>query len=146
MRKLNVSDFEAHISDIILERGWDYYRNDRVKSIEKDSRNTYTAIVAGTEDYKVTVKVGENGEIESADCDCPYDMGPYCKHKVAVFYSLRDIMKHGSAGILSNSTDIRDASASESGTMTHSPKDSPCERFQKILSSRHRRGRITQAS
>ncbi len=60
VRKLNLSDFEAHISDIILERGWDYYRNDRVKSIEKDSRNTYAAIVAGTEDYKVTVKVGEN--------------------------------------------------------------------------------------
>jgi len=69
--KMNLLDFENHINDTILARGWEYYRGDCIKSIKKKDKNYYTAIVAGTYDYNVIIGLGDEGVILSSDCDCP---------------------------------------------------------------------------
>ncbi len=87
---MNLDNFEEEIDDVILERGWHYYQDGCIKSIMNEQDvNTYTAVVAGTQDYTVTVELDGN-EIVATDCDCPYDWGPFCKHQVAVFHALRE--------------------------------------------------------
>ena len=87
---MQLFDFEKNITAIILSRGWDYYKHGYVKSINQD-KNLYTVIVEGTDDYSVTVELDKDGSILYSKCNCPYDMGPYCKHEVAVFYALRNM-------------------------------------------------------
>jgi hypothetical protein len=49
--------------------------------------------VIGNDGHTVNVELDENGDILYSDSDCPYDLGPYCKHETAVFYALRDMLK-----------------------------------------------------
>lgn len=74
----------------ILKRGKNYYHDGAVLSIEKVADNEYTADVEGSEIYEVTMEINKDGEIYDINCDCPYDMGEYCKHEAAVLYALRD--------------------------------------------------------
>lgn len=46
----------------------------------------------GSEDYEVIVKLDEKGEIIYSECDCPYDFGPICKHEVAAYFKLFEII------------------------------------------------------
>lgn len=46
--------------------------------------------------YEVTVEIDDMGEIIYSECDCPYDFGPVCKHEVAVFFQLAEIINTGS--------------------------------------------------
>lgn len=62
-----------------FERGLKYFEDGRVKQVDFFG-DTITAVVQGTEDYRVTIRV--NGDIEGR-CTCPYDWGGYCKHIVA---------------------------------------------------------------
>ena len=48
---------------------------------------SYEVEVEGTDIYLVEVKLDSNNNIVGTSCDCPYDMGEYCKHQVAVFYA-----------------------------------------------------------
>jgi hypothetical protein len=132
---MNLLDFEKDIDDVILARGWEYYRGECVKSIKKKDKNYYTAIVAGTYDYNVTIGLGEDGDILSSDCDCPYDMGHYCKHEVAVLYALREMLKDGPAGLTVDSPGELTASAGEIMEQSPPAKEPPAERFAKILST-----------
>ena len=50
---MNLNDFEIHIDEMILERGYDYYENDRVISVEEKESNVYEAKVKGSELYTV---------------------------------------------------------------------------------------------
>ena len=69
------------------ERGQRYLRQGRVTHLERFG-NKITAIVSGTADYKVTIRVNEK-DIEAA-CTCPYDWGGYCKHIVATLLALSE--------------------------------------------------------
>lgn len=62
-----------------FERGLKYFEDGRVRQVDFFG-DTITAVVQGTEDYMVTIRV--NGDIEGR-CTCPYDWGGYCKHIVA---------------------------------------------------------------
>lgn len=73
----------------ILKRGKNYYHDGAVLSIEKVADNEYTADVEGSEIYEVMVEMNDDGKIFDISCDCPYDMGEYCKHEAAVLYALR---------------------------------------------------------
>lgn len=88
---MNLTDFESHIDRKILARGYDYFENNCVVSIKETDDNIYEAEVAGTELYLVDVELDGEANIIDTYCDCPYDMGEYCKHQVAVFLALRDI-------------------------------------------------------
>lgn len=85
---MNLKNFEFEIERKIIDRGLNYYKNGDIKKLEKVSENEFSAVVFGTEKYSVYVKLNEGAIIEH-ECDCPYDYGDVCKHKVAVFYSIR---------------------------------------------------------
>ncbi|MDE6781439.1 MAG: SWIM zinc finger family protein [Ruminococcus sp.] len=87
---MKLKNFEKHFDKTILQRGKNYYYDGAVLSVEKISENEYTAEVEGSEIYEVTVEIDDNGHIDDISCDCPYDMGEYCKHEAAVLYALRD--------------------------------------------------------
>jgi uncharacterized Zn finger protein len=93
--KMNLNNFESYIDKKILARGFDYYENDNVSSLEEVDENVYEAEVEGTDLYTVEVELDDKANIIDTQCDCPYDMGEYCKHQVAVFLALRD-MKNNS--------------------------------------------------
>ena len=85
---VTLTNFESHVERKIVERGLDYYRSGDIKKLEKVSENEFSAVVYGTEKYSLYVKVKDK-EIIEHECNCPYDFGDICKHKVAVFYSIR---------------------------------------------------------
>ena len=85
---MNLENFESEVERKIVERGLNYYKSGDVKRLEKVSENEFSAVVFGTEKYSIFVKL--NGEtIVEHECDCPYDYGNVCKHKVAVFCAIR---------------------------------------------------------
>ncbi|BBB91792.1 SWIM zinc finger family protein [Methylomusa anaerophila] len=88
---MNLNDFESYIDRKILARGYDYFENNCVVSIKETDDNIYEAEVAGTELYLVNVELDGEANIIDTQCGCPYDMGEYCKHQVAVFFALRDM-------------------------------------------------------
>jgi hypothetical protein len=96
---MNLHDFTSHIDEKILERGYDYYEEDCVLSMEETEDNTYAAEVLGGDLYSVEVELDDRENIISSRCDCPYADGRYCKHQVAVFFALRDGVNTANAEI-----------------------------------------------
>ena len=86
--KIPLASFEQVIDETILKRGFSYYKNDYVMDFEKTSPNRYKAIVLGTEEYSVELELKDSVIVDHS-CDCPYDMGPVCKHIVAVIFYLQ---------------------------------------------------------
>lgn len=85
-----LNEFEHIIDETILKRGLSYFKNGYVTEFSEISNGEFEANVSGTEEYTVTLKV-ENDIIIEHNCDCPYDMGPVCKHIVAsIFYLKQD--------------------------------------------------------
>lgn len=88
---MNLNNFERYMEKKILARGRDYYESGYVTSVEETDDNVYEAEVEGTDLYTVEVELDDQANIIDTQCDCPYDMGEYCKHQVAVFLALRDL-------------------------------------------------------
>lgn len=87
--------FEQHIHETILKRGLSYFNNDRVQPPEELSPGYYEAIVEGSDNYIVRLKIQDEVIIDYS-CTCPYDFGPYCKHVVALlFYLQQDTLDMG---------------------------------------------------
>ncbi len=85
-----LSEFEQIIDETILKRGLSYFKNGHITDFAEISIGEYEANVSGTEEYTVRLKI-ENDTIIVHNCDCPYDMGPVCKHIVAsIFYLKQD--------------------------------------------------------
>ena len=88
MKTLHLDRFEDEIARRILERGYEYFEDERV-SEPRINGNHYTFAVDGSERYCVEMDV-EDGNVTDYECDCPYDMGPVCKHIAACLYFLED--------------------------------------------------------
>ncbi|WP_425447277.1 SWIM zinc finger family protein [Dethiothermospora halolimnae] len=88
---MNIKDFEQHIDSKILNRGYDYYDNGNIIEIYEQGEDEYTFIIEGREDYEVTVKLDDKGDIVYSYCNCPYNFGPVCKHEVATYFQLFEI-------------------------------------------------------
>ena len=86
---INLNNFEQLIDTRILERGFEYYENDLILSIEQIENGYWEAIVKGSEDYEVMVRVTALGNIIESSCSCPYDLSEHCKHEVAIFNFLK---------------------------------------------------------
>ena len=87
-----LDSFELEIDETILKRGLSYFKKGAVILFERTEANTFEAVVEGTEDYQVKMRI-ENGELVQHSCTCPYDWGPVCKHLAAVlFYHQMDVM------------------------------------------------------
>ena len=95
---MNLNDFENYIEKKILARGYDYYENNYVTSVEETEENVFEAEVEGTELYTVEVELDDQANIIDTECDCPYDMGEYCKHQIAAFLAVREIKNNLSKG------------------------------------------------
>ena len=93
---MNLNNFESYIDKKILDRGYDYYLEDAIDQIEQVDDNEYIFYIKGTYDYEVNLKIDDNGNIIYSGCDCPYDFGPICKHEVAAYYKLNDLIDSNS--------------------------------------------------
>lgn len=87
---MELTGFEKYFDAKILKRGKQYYQDDAVLDIKKTGDEEFTAEVEGSDIYEVTLNMDEDGDIYDISCDCPYDMGEYCKHEAAVLYAMRD--------------------------------------------------------
>ena len=82
-------------SDTVYRRGVKYYREGAVEHLESenDAGTEWTAMVYGTEDYNVSVKLNKKqNNVESYTCDCPAAaqyLGA-CKHVVAVLLAIQE--------------------------------------------------------
>lgn len=92
---MNISNFKSHVDKTILNRGYDYYIEGNIVESYTNEGNEYIFVIEGSEEYEVVVKIDDNGEIIYSHCDCPYDFGPICKHEVAAYYELDDILNSG---------------------------------------------------
>ena len=86
--QIPLNEFEQLIDGTILKRGLAYFRGGSITDFSEISNGEYEALVSGTKDYTVQLGVKNNVIIEH-NCDCPYDMGPVCKHVVAVILYLQ---------------------------------------------------------
>lgn len=116
--KIPLNQFEQHISEAILKRGLSYYENGYVVELEEITDGVYEAIVSGSEDYTVELEINE-GTIRECTCSCPYDMGPVCKHIVAVlFYLQQDVLQLEEALPLNKSKEKTVAKKEKKKTIT----------------------------
>ncbi|HOF99790.1 MAG TPA: hypothetical protein PKW29_01665 [Clostridia bacterium] len=93
---MNLDDFEQHIEPAILKRGRDYYKSGAVVSLREMGDGVYQAEVRGSETYTVDVELDGQGGVAYTVCDCPYNLGAYCKHQAAALLALR-ALKEGKA-------------------------------------------------
>ncbi len=86
--KIPLNEFEQLIDEKILKKGLAYHKSGAISDFAEVSRGEYEAIVSGSEDYSVKLKV-RNNEVIEYNCNCPYDWGPVCKHVVALIFHLQ---------------------------------------------------------
>lgn len=86
--EIPLNSFDECIDETILRRGLSYFRNGKVQEPEEIAPGEYEAVVTGTEDYNVRLVI-TNGVVVEHICNCPYDLGPVCKHVAAMLFSLQ---------------------------------------------------------
>ncbi len=86
---MNLNTFENEISPVIFQRGENYYLDNAVADLQEMGNGQWFAIVEGSNDYEVDVRLGEDDDIQEYYCDCPYD-GEICKHVVAVLLKIKE--------------------------------------------------------
>lgn len=86
---MTLENFESVVEKKIVNRGFDYYEQDCIETVEQIDEGEFCAEVAGSSLYDVYVCI-KNREIIEHSCTCPYDWGNVCKHVVAVLYHIRD--------------------------------------------------------
>ena len=87
---MNLHNFEKIVDEQILERGHSYYEYGSIEDIEQTEQGEFRAIVSGSMDYDVVLKIDKQQNIISHYCDCPYDWGDHCKHVVAIMYHVKE--------------------------------------------------------
>ena len=116
-------EFEQVIDEIILKRGLAYFKKGAVKDFSEISFNEFRAVVSGTEDYAVHLEIKKN-TVTLYYCDCPYDMGPICKHVVAViFYLQQDKLELNYSAITSSSSSGEQAQNKKTKSITQQVKE-----------------------
>lgn len=74
-------------SAAILQRGREYYKKNKVRSLIQDG-DLYYASVEGTEEYEVQVRV-QGDRVAEMSCECLFaGDGNRCKHMAAVLYEI----------------------------------------------------------
>lgn len=86
--QIPLHEFEQVIDESILQRGLSYFKKGLVMEPEELEPGLYEAIVKGTENYTLRLRL-KNEIITEYYCDCPYDMGPVCKHVAALIFYLQ---------------------------------------------------------
>ena len=82
-------EWERKFQSHILSRGWNYAMDGMVSGIQRNG-DTITAVVEGTEYYRVEINY-DGPIVREAYCSCPYAAeGNWCKHMAAVLYEIED--------------------------------------------------------
>ena len=90
---MNLSNLKTYVPAKLYKRGLDYFEQDFVEQLAEAAPNRWNAIVSGTRDYEVTVKLKGDGTIVSSYCTCPFESDSLCKHEVAVCLAIRAYKK-----------------------------------------------------
>ncbi|WP_318615786.1 hypothetical protein [Sporosarcina sp. YIM B06819] len=93
---MNLQNFEHYIDQKIVDRGHEYYMDGHVMAVGLHDHE-YCFQVVGVDKYEVLVTLNNDGDILSSYCDCPYTYGPVCKHEVAVYFELLDMLDDASS-------------------------------------------------
>lgn len=120
--KIPFREFEQYMDETILNRGYQYFKKGLVAMPEQIARDEYEAVVEGTEDYTVRIRI-KNDSILEYSCTCPYDMGPVCKHVVAVIFELQQ----------NELSLVKKAKKSSTTTKTAAKKKTIAEQVDEIL-------------
>ena len=84
-----MSDWKDLFQEHILARGKAYYFEGAVLELHK-TEHGYHAVVEGTEDYEVDIKM-EGKRVCEMYCSCPYaEDGNHCKHMAAVLFEIEE--------------------------------------------------------
>lgn len=96
---MTINNFEQNIDTRLLERGLQYYQEGKILTIEQIDEGLWEAIVTGSENYHIAIELN-NDKIIKSSCSCPYDLGEYCKHRIAIFNFLKysDLAKNPHSG------------------------------------------------
>ena len=87
---IDLNDIPKTVEPAIYKRGLAYYRDGVVDITTEDDHGSYRGTVAGSDTYDVDIKL-VNEVIIDHRCTCPYDMGPVCKHVVAMALAIREL-------------------------------------------------------
>lgn len=85
---ISLGNFEHQIEEKILKRGFDYFKKGCVIDVDEVGGGNYEITVEGSETYTVSLHIKGN-TVSEFECDCPYDMGPVCKHVAATLFYLQ---------------------------------------------------------
>lgn len=89
---MNINNFESFIDKVILDRGYNYYIEGNVVEAFEQGEKEFVFHIEGSDVYEVVVDIGDSGDILYSECDCPYDFGPVCKHEVAAYFQLFEML------------------------------------------------------
>lgn len=85
-----IDDYCQLFDPKVFERGQAYYDAGKVDFPEEISGGLWHAVVRGTEDYQVDVRL-RHGRVVSAACTCPYGQRvSYCKHVAGVLIAMEE--------------------------------------------------------
>ncbi|WP_020619546.1 SWIM zinc finger family protein [Paenibacillus daejeonensis] len=99
---MSIRTYLDNVYGKIYARGEDIWHSDQVLSCQLIEPGFYAAEVEGTDLYGVTIELSPDQHVLLTDCTCPYDMGPECKHIVAVLLLLEDQLNNAEANTASN--------------------------------------------
>ena len=77
--------------DEIIEKGKKYYKEKRVKFLEKQN-DCYNSVVSGTKDYLVSIIYKEDTKEIQMSCNCPCES--FCKHIYATLLAIKNKEEH----------------------------------------------------
>lgn len=87
---MNLSNLKTYVPAKLYKRGLDYFDQGFVAQLMEDAPNRWHALVAGTQDYEVSVNLTKDGAIVGSYCTCPFESDSLCKHEVAVCLAIRE--------------------------------------------------------
>lgn len=97
MKHIKDIDVQKKFPPAFYRRGMNYFKNNQVHDLTFDRNNqTWTAVVAGTEDYfvEISTKDIQQGSIDMY-CDCPaFETYGFCKHNVATLIAIQSYEKN----------------------------------------------------
>lgn len=114
----------------IVERGFDYYKNDLVHELYKIPGG-YHAFVEGTKTYDITIYLDDT-EVGGMSCTCPYFcQHDVCKHLAAVLFAIEE--KEGRLETVDNARGLIDISPLSDLIECMAPEPLDDEEWDKII-------------
>ena len=86
MTDLTIERLAGYAGETVFDRGQRYFRSGRVLSWTADG-GALRGRVKGSDQYPYRVEIDLRPAKPIARCTCPFDMGMWCKHAVAVAIS-----------------------------------------------------------